>query len=669
VRRGTAKFQFFAYSVSRALNVTLVVIVLTQLAEGDRLGKYEVLRHISTGSLAELYLARIVGIDDLEKLVVIKRLLPQYVSNSGLVEIFLNEARLSATLRHQNIAQVHDIGIANGNFFFAMEYIDGEDLERITIESQVQGVPISLDAALTLVTGLCAALHHAHEKAGPDGAPLRIVHRDISPSNVLVSHAGGVKLLDFGVARAMSLQQRITRGGIKGKIAYVSPEQCRSRVGIDQRSDIFSVGVMLYQLTTGELPFTGETEYEVLHKIVSEAPPAPRAIVADYPRALNRIVMHALAPDVEHRYSTALELQTDLEDFAHTARVRISTLVLTRLMSTLFPSGTKESPPAEERESRPLVARCATQGRARRSSTIQPPRAATRARTESVITSAPVPRARTESVVPPAPPARNRVVTIPPRRADCAPAMGVPIMELPATPSTTSTAVPIAIPSTNVNVHAETTRQLITVHGVLAPTEPRSLRLPPLAVRPFATPVPGTLGAPSPPLQNTAPDLPDGPTELPDAARARRPGRWLLQGLVFASITLAVDLTVETESSEPAPPSTVSRSIPAPTPSAQDEPPAMFDEVAAVATQTARADAGDSDTARDSETDGMAISLRLDEPPATDNGLPDRPHSRRARAVPSHKSSRPAAPPADAAPVVPEAPGFDAWKYLPARAR
>ncbi|MGE5183651.1 MAG: serine/threonine protein kinase [Acidobacteriota bacterium] len=311
------------------------------LAPGDRLGKYELIRQIAIGGMAELYLARTTGIEGFEKLVVVKRILPQHAASQSFVTMFLNEARLAATLHHPNIAQVYDIGVEDGDYFFAMEYVHGEDLTRIASASNEQGVPISMDAALTLATGLCAGLHYAHEKVGAEGKPLHIVHRDVSPSNVLVSYDGAVKLVDFGIARASS-RPGTTQGGLKGKIAYMSPEQCTSKSTIDRRSDVFSVGTLIYELTTGQLPFTGETEYQVLSAIVSEDAVPPSRLVPEYPPALERIVLRALARDADTRYANARELQGALEDFAHENRLRVSPLVLGRLMGTLFPERIEE---------------------------------------------------------------------------------------------------------------------------------------------------------------------------------------------------------------------------------------------------------------------------------------------------------------------------------------
>ena len=310
------------------------------LSPGDTLGRYELIRQVAVGGMAELYLARTKGIEGFEKLVVVKRILPQFVDNASFVNMFLNEARLAAALHHPNIAQVYDIGVDDGDYFFSMEYVHGEDLGRIITAATENGVPLSLDAALTLAAGLCAGLHHAHDKAHTDGTPLGIVHRDVSPSNVLVSYDGAVKLVDFGIARATGTT-KTTTGGLKGKLAFMSPEQCRGQP-LDRRSDLYAVGTILYELTTGQQPFAGQTAYNLLNHIVHTDVPAPSTIVADYPEALEAIVMRALARDPAQRFATARELQGALEDFAHESRLRVSPLVLARLMSALFPARLEE---------------------------------------------------------------------------------------------------------------------------------------------------------------------------------------------------------------------------------------------------------------------------------------------------------------------------------------
>ena len=307
------------------------------LAPGDKLGKHDVIRRIAVGSVAELYLTRTLGAEGLEKLACVKRVLPRFAGDASFVTAFASEARLAATLSHPNIAQVSDVGQDAGETFFSMEYVHGEDLGRLVTASSDNGVPISLDCALTVAAGLCAGLHHAHEKAALDGKPVGMIHRDVSPTNVIVSYDGAVKIVDFGIARATG--EPIAPGSVlKGKISYLSPEQARGRGAVDRRSDVFSVGTILYQLTTGRLPFIDETEPGVRLKISSTDPPRPSELVPGYAPALEAIVMRALARDPDARFATAMALQTQIEDFAHEHRLRVSPIVLARLMSTLFPA-------------------------------------------------------------------------------------------------------------------------------------------------------------------------------------------------------------------------------------------------------------------------------------------------------------------------------------------
>jgi len=217
------------------------------LAPGMRLGRYRIVRRMAVGGMAEIFLARVEGLRGFERLVVCKRLLPQYAPNQNLVRMFLDEARLMATLNHPNVTQVHDVGEARGSYFFAMEYVHGEDLRTILRASTQRGEPLPIEISVGIIADAAAGLHHAHEKRGSDGAPLEIVHRDVSPSNVLVSFDGAVKLTDFGVAKWALQESRTRQGTLKGKCAYMAPEQCRGEA-VDARSDVFALGILLYEL-------------------------------------------------------------------------------------------------------------------------------------------------------------------------------------------------------------------------------------------------------------------------------------------------------------------------------------------------------------------------------------------------------------------------------------
>jgi serine/threonine protein kinase len=192
-----------------------------------QLGRYEILKRLAVGGMAEIFLARLSGISGFERLVVVKRILPQLATNPEFVRMFFDEARIAATLHHSNIVQVFDVGTVDGQYFFAMEYLHGEDLSGIMRALLAAGRGLPLEAALVISLGVCAGLHYAHEMVGVDGEPLGIVHRDVSPQNVIVTFDGGVKLLDFGIAKA-SNRLAVTRcGTLKGKVRTCLPSSAR----------------------------------------------------------------------------------------------------------------------------------------------------------------------------------------------------------------------------------------------------------------------------------------------------------------------------------------------------------------------------------------------------------------------------------------------------------
>ena len=302
--------------------------------ERERFGKYEILRRIAVGGMAEIYLARAVGLEGFEKLVVLKRILPQYANNDEFVQMFLDEARVAATLHHSNVVQVYDIGAVDGQYFLSMEFLHGQDGRQLMKACATRHTPLRLDSALTVAIGVAAGLHYAHERV-VDGRPLDLVHRDVSPQNVFVTYDGGVKLLDFGIARASSRLTETRGGTLKGKIAYMSPEQCGG-FPLDRRSDIFAAAIILWEMTTGRRLFTGSSDFEILRKIKEEDAPLPSTVVPDYPRALEAIVMKGLARDREQRYATAEEMQVDLEGFARERRLAVSAVTLGRFVRELF---------------------------------------------------------------------------------------------------------------------------------------------------------------------------------------------------------------------------------------------------------------------------------------------------------------------------------------------
>ncbi len=305
------------------------------LGPGVRLGKYTLLRKLAIGGMAELFLSRAEGIEGFEKNVVLKRILPQLAASEDFVRMFLDEARLAGTLHHPNIAQVYDIGRAGRSYFFTMEYVRGKDLREILRASKKRGELIPFNHAISMVMGCCAGLHYAHEKLGSDGQPLGVVHRDVSPANILVTYEGGVKIVDFGVAKARSRQTETRAGSLKGKISYMSPEQCKGEL-VDRRSDVFAIGILLFELTTSTRAFRGENEFAILSKIVNEDVPSPATRRASYPPELEAIVNKALRRNPDERYSTAEELQLDLEHFARKQSAPSSAIELAKFLRTLF---------------------------------------------------------------------------------------------------------------------------------------------------------------------------------------------------------------------------------------------------------------------------------------------------------------------------------------------
>jgi serine/threonine-protein kinase len=306
-----------------------------------RIGRYEVLSHLATGGMAQIYLARQTGLGSFERHVVLKTILRERATDQRFVTMFLDEAKLAATLNHQNVAQVYEVDQADGAYFMAMEYVHGENTRAILETTIRRGWTIPLELAVMIISGAAAGLHHAHERRGKNGQPLNIVHRDVSPANIMVGYDGSVKVLDFGIAKAEERATKTIGGTIKGKYGYMSPEQCKGKP-IDRRSDIFALGIVLYELTTLRRAFKGNDDFETMKRIVAGDLVLPTTLVPGFPRELEAIILTALASDPGARFQTAQELIEALDAFTVRAKLTGSNTAMGRFMLQLF--GTKKEP-------------------------------------------------------------------------------------------------------------------------------------------------------------------------------------------------------------------------------------------------------------------------------------------------------------------------------------
>ncbi len=300
------------------------------LPAGSKLGRYQVLRRIAVGGMAELYLARHVGRAGFEKMVAIKRVRPHLAEDGEFVQMFLDEARLAASLEHSGIASVFDFGSVGNEHFMAMEYIHGKNVRDL-----LKAGAVPLDCALTIVKQVAAALHYAHERCGADGLPLGLVHRDVSPSNVLVSWDGDVKLCDFGIAKATTQSSATRTGTIKGKLSYMAPEQIRGEA-VDRRADVFALGIVAYELCTGKRCFYASGEFALINRVAAGKFEKPSSAVPGFAAALERILLDALAVDPELRTPNARAFQESIEHYANETGVRLSNTVLSDFMRERF---------------------------------------------------------------------------------------------------------------------------------------------------------------------------------------------------------------------------------------------------------------------------------------------------------------------------------------------
>jgi serine/threonine protein kinase len=298
-------------------------------------GKYALLRKIASGGMAEVFLAKQVGLDGFEKLVVLKRILPHLAHQPEYVRMFLDEAKTAADLRHSNLVGTFEIGEDHGVYFMVMEFLYGQDVRTVYKTAIAQKVEVPLHFTVGILIDACAGLHYAHTKRDLSGKKLGIVHRDISPQNMIVTYEGETKIVDFGIAKAAHQKTETASGVLKGKYSYMSPEQAMGQ-HTDHRTDIFALGIVLFEMTTLRRLFRKESEALTLRGIVECQVPLPSSFVPSYPKVLERIVMRALAKDKEERYQSCQDLRVDLEDFLAQQRVAHSPPRLGHFMRQLF---------------------------------------------------------------------------------------------------------------------------------------------------------------------------------------------------------------------------------------------------------------------------------------------------------------------------------------------
>ncbi len=323
-------------------------------------GKYVLLERINVGGMAEVFKAKAFGVEGFERLVAVKRILPSIAEDQEFITMFIDEAKIAVQLTHANIAQIFDLGKVGDSYFIAMEFVHGKDLRAIFDRARKRGEAVPVPMACYTAMKVCEGLDYAHNKKDAAGRELNLVHRDVSPQNILISYDGESKIIDFGIAKAAGKAGKTQAGILKGKFGYMSPEQVRG-LPLDRRSDIFAVGIVLYELLTGERLFVGESDFSTLEKVRNVEIMPPSTYNRRIPEELEQIVLKALAKDVDDRYQTAMDLHDDLQSFMYTSGNFFSRKDLSAYMRKAFAEEiAKES--AREEEYRKMEAEAAKGG-------------------------------------------------------------------------------------------------------------------------------------------------------------------------------------------------------------------------------------------------------------------------------------------------------------------
>jgi serine/threonine-protein kinase len=297
----------------------------------DSQQRYRVIEKLESGGMAEVFRAESEGLQGFRKQVAIKRVLPNLSSKKKFISMFLDEARLSAQLSHSNCVQVFDIGVGDSAFFIVMEFVDGGNLKSIIEHIKKTGRDFPVEAAVYICLDICKGLAYAHELTDSSGVPLHIVHRDMSPPNVLITKHGEIKIVDFGLAKANSQLEKSEPGIIKGKFSYLAPEAAMGQ-DVDARTDIFAIGIMLWELLAGQRLFLGDTDFQTVKKVQAAVVPSISQINKKVPKDLETIIGKALAREPAARYQTARDLGLDLTRFLFRFGIPVSNFEIGKLV-------------------------------------------------------------------------------------------------------------------------------------------------------------------------------------------------------------------------------------------------------------------------------------------------------------------------------------------------
>ncbi len=297
-------------------------------------GRYSLLEKVATGGMAEVFRAKRKGVEGFEKVVAVKRILPHLSSNKEFVEMFIEEAKMVASLSHPNIVQIFDLGKIDETYYIAMEFVEGKDLRTILTRARTRNTLPAVDLAALIAARVSAALEYAHRHRDGEGQELRIVHRDVSPQNILLSDEGEVKLVDFGIAKAATKASHTDTGSLRGKLLYMSPEQAWGKP-LDKRSDLFALGAVFFEILTGHLLFSASSEMSILERVREARFVPPSSLNPAVPIELEAVVMRLLNKNPVERYQDASEVLLDLDSYLR-RRPAVGSGDLSRFVKRLF---------------------------------------------------------------------------------------------------------------------------------------------------------------------------------------------------------------------------------------------------------------------------------------------------------------------------------------------